>query len=285
MASLAIDGGLVRALLLEQHPDLAGLELREVRGGWDNRLFRIGDGLLARLPCREESAPLVAHEHRWLPELALRLPLPIPAPVRIGRPGCGFPWSWSIVPWFDGSSLLVTAADWQQVARDLGGFLGALHQPAPPGAPLNPWRGIPLADRTPILHTSLDRLGPAIDRTAVLGLWKDVLASGPWRGPALWIHGDIHPGNLLVAAGRLSAVIDFGDLTRGDPATDFSIAWMLPHDFRHELRSQAREVLDGAGWQRARGWALAMAITYLVGSAPGDPLIELGHATIAAVLE
>ena len=286
MASRTIGAGLVRALLRQQHPDLADLELREVRGGWDNRLFRIGHDLLARLPCRDESAPLVAHEQRWLPELAPRLPRPIPAPIRLGSPGRGFPWAWSIVPWFAGDSLLVVdSAESQHVARDLALFLGALHQPAPPDAPLNPWRGIPLADRTPILHASLDRLGPAIDRTSVLRVWQEVLAADPWCGPARWIHGDVHPGNLLVAAGRLSAVIDFGDLTSGDPATDCAVAWMLTRRFHDELRAEARDLLDDAAWQRARGWALAMAIAYLVGSAPGDPLIELGHATIAAVLE
>jgi aminoglycoside phosphotransferase (APT) family kinase protein len=285
VADAAIDVALVRALLREQHPDLADLELREVRGGWDNRLFRVGDGLLARLPCREVSAPLVAHELRWLPELAPRLPLPIPVPVRAGRPGCGYPWSWTIVPWLAGDCLLTNQPpDLPQAARDVARFLRALHEPAPVGAPANPWRGVPLAGRTSLLHTSLDRLDWTVDRAAVLGLWQDGLAADPWRGPALWLHGDLHPGNLLVAGGRISAVIDFGDLTTGDPATDFAIAWMLPRSFRDALREE-RGALDEAGWRRARGWALALAVAYMTGSEPGDALIDVGRATIAAVLE
>lgn len=286
MADAAIDGGLVRALLREQHPDLADLELREIRGGWDNRLFRIGDGLLARLPCRQASAPLVEHELRWLPELAPSLPQPIPVPLRTGRPGCGYPWSWSIVPWLPGESLLSSRPpDLSQAALDLAGFLHALHRPAPVDAPFNPWRGIPLTDRTSLLHTSLDGLGSAVDRAAVLGLWQEVLGADPWRGPTLWLHGDLHPGNLLVQDGRISAVIDFGDLTSGDPAIDFAIAWMLPRSFGDALRDAIPGALDDAGWKRARGWALALAIAYLTGSEPGDPLIDLGHATLAAVLE
>jgi len=35
-------------------------------------------------------------------------------------------------------------------------------------------------------------------------------------GPPLWLHGDLHPGNVLVSDGCLSGVIDFGDLTSGD---------------------------------------------------------------------
>jgi aminoglycoside phosphotransferase (APT) family kinase protein len=48
-----------------------------------------------------------------------------------------------------------------------------------------------------------------------------------WDGPPIWLHGDLHPFNLVVNQGRLSAVIDFGDLCAGDPATDLAVAWML----------------------------------------------------------
>jgi aminoglycoside phosphotransferase (APT) family kinase protein len=39
----------------------------------------------------------------------------------------------------------------------------------------------------------------------------------------VWLDGDLHPGNMLVIGGRLSGVIDFGDLTSGDPATDLAL--------------------------------------------------------------
>jgi len=97
-AEVAIDPSLVRALLREQHTDLVHLALVDIGEGWDNGLFRLGDDLAIRLPRRAVSAALVEHEQRWLPLLAPRLPLPIPAPLRIGRPGCGFPWYWSAYP-------------------------------------------------------------------------------------------------------------------------------------------------------------------------------------------
>ena len=95
-AEVAIDASLIRALLQEQHPDLAHLALVDVGEGWDNRLFRLGDDLAVRIPRRAVAAVLIEQEQRWLPQLAPRLPLPIPVPRRVGRPGCGFPWSWSI---------------------------------------------------------------------------------------------------------------------------------------------------------------------------------------------
>ncbi len=103
----------------------------------------------------------------------------------------------------------------------------------------------------------------------------------------MWIHGDLHPGNVLVSEGRLSAVIDFGDLSLGDPATDFAIAWMLTPAFRRALREAARDrpsPLDDDTWARARGWALALGLAYMAGSADGDPMIALGRRAIEAAL-
>ena len=102
VAEVDIDVELVAGLLADQHPDLAGLRLRPLAHGWDNESFRLGDDLVVRLPRRAAAAELVVHEQRWLGELAAELPVPIPAPVRTGRPGRGYPWSWSVVPWLAG---------------------------------------------------------------------------------------------------------------------------------------------------------------------------------------
>ena len=101
-AEVDVSPALLGRLLDAQHPDLAGLPVTVLANGWDNVVFRVGDGLLARLPRRELAAQLVSHEQRWLPDLAPRLPLPIPAPVRSGQPGLGYPWPWSIVPYLPG---------------------------------------------------------------------------------------------------------------------------------------------------------------------------------------
>jgi aminoglycoside phosphotransferase (APT) family kinase protein len=191
---VSIDATLVRALLAAQHPDLAHLPITAVGGGWDNRLFRLGDDLAVRLPCRPESAPLVEHEQRWLPVLGPLLPLPVPVPVRGGRPDQGYPWAWSVVPWFEGRSLLDTAVDDETAsARTLAGFLQALHKPASDDAPSNPWRGVPLSARTPVLHGHLEQLGADVDRVSVERTWNAVLAAPSWPGPPVWIHGDFHP--------------------------------------------------------------------------------------------
>src|SRR5882762_5710840 len=64
MPAAEVDVGpeVVRALLAEQHPDLADLDLVELAYGWDNAMYRLGDELTVRVPRRAMAAALVEHE-------------------------------------------------------------------------------------------------------------------------------------------------------------------------------------------------------------------------------
>lgn len=145
-AEVEIDERAAHALLLDQHPDLAGLPLRHVDSGWDNVMFRLGDELALRFPRRKIAAALIEHEQTWLPAVARSLPLPVPVPLRVGQPGRGYPWRWSILPWLTGTTADQCAPRSDQAAM-FGKFLASLHRPAPPDAPRNPYRGVPLRNR------------------------------------------------------------------------------------------------------------------------------------------
>src|SRR6266478_418669 len=125
-AEFQMDSSLVSGLLADQHPDLGHLPLRSVDAGWDNAMFRLGDNLAVRLPRRGVAATLIIHEQAWLPRLAAHLTMTVPAPVRLGTPGRGYPWHWSVVPWLKGITADQHAPELSQSSR-FGAFLRSLH--------------------------------------------------------------------------------------------------------------------------------------------------------------
>jgi aminoglycoside phosphotransferase (APT) family kinase protein len=284
-AEVDVDGALVRGLLADQRPDLSDLAVSPLGSGWDNFSFRLGSEHVVRLPRRSVAATLVENEARWLPTLATALPLPVPAPVFLGEPGRGYPWRWVISPWIGGGPVgdkgLLDAAG---ATQDLAAFLAALHQPAPSSAPRNPFRGIPLADRDSTTRQRIQLLESQVDAVALLEVWDEVLDIPVHSGQPIWLHGDLHPFNLLAEGGHLTGVIDFGDITSGDPATDLSVAWML---FDRPHRETFRAIYgdgDEDMWGRARGWAVSLATAYLAHSANNAAMGAVGRRTVEQIL-
>ncbi|MFB6822190.1 aminoglycoside phosphotransferase family protein [Streptomyces virginiae] len=262
-----ITAELVRDLLRDQHPDLADRPVRFGARGWDNQLWRLGEDLAVRLPWATPSADaLLRKEHAWLPVLAPGLPLPVPVPQRIGEPSERFPRPWIVTTWVPGEPAdrvpVTNAAD---AAEVLAGFLTALHRPAPEGAPLgNHGRGGPLADHAEAFVDGLaaaTEMGLIPDPDAVRAVWEDAVAAPVRSGPAVWLHGDLHPANVLTSGGTLCGVIDFGDLCAGDPACDLAAPWnLLPDGAVERFHATYRPAVDDATRRRARGWAAQRAL-------------------------
>lgn len=290
----------VTSVLAAGAPELLDLPRRIAAEGWDNVLVRLGDELVLRLPRRSQAAELVAHEQRWLPQLAPWLPVAVPVPVVAGAPAPGYPWPWSVLRWREGvvagSLPRDRARAWAPV---LAASFAALHRPASRGAPHNPFRAVPLAGRDSPVQERFergDRRG--LDLTAAREVWRCGLAAAAWAGPGLWVHGDPHPNNLLVRPGcapvregspdgpptgpdalagpdSLAALLDWGDLSAGDPACDLAAAWLA---FDAAGRASFRATYDAltigrtsdpGRWDRAAAWAVAMASSVVV-DAPGD---------------
>jgi aminoglycoside phosphotransferase (APT) family kinase protein len=284
-AEFALDSAFVAGLLAEQHPNLAHLPLRMVDAGWDNALFRLGDDLAVRLPRRAVAAPLIVHEQRWLPHLAGRLTLPIPAPYRMGTPARGYPWHWSVVPWLPGIAADQHAPDAAQ-ARPFAAFLRALHIPAPADAPANPFRGVPLQQRAAVVEARMQRLGSSLITPQIWQIWQ-VALHAPLDVPPTWLHGDLHPRNVLVEHGSITGIIDWGDLTAGDLATDLASIWMLftDPDARQQVLAAYGDLSD-ATLQRARGWAVLFGVMLLDSGLIDNPRnAVIGARTLQCVTE
>ncbi len=289
-AEIDVDETLVRTLLRDQFPDIAEQSLHLVGNGWDNVIFRLGDELVVRLPRRDVAAELIHNEQRCLAILAPRLPLPVPVPLHAGRPTAEYPWPWSVCAWFDGERASAAPPhDLNEAAETLASFVNALHTPAPPDAPVNPVRGGPHADRIERVSARIAASGAAgyllgTDVAQLDALWLELAGAPQWSDPPVWLHGDLHGSNMLTCDGRLSAVIDFGDITGGDPATDLAVAWIvLDAPSRAHFRTLVER--DDATWTRARAWALSFSVFYL-DARDEDPVMgRMGEHTLAQVLD
>lgn len=282
-ADIEVDDALVRRLLEEQHPDLAELPLRLVANGWDNVLYRLGDELVVRVPRRQLVAGLIENEQRWLPELAPDLPVPVPVPVRVGVPTEVFPYSWTVANWIEGElASHVPYSEHDSVAPVLADFVSHLHKPAPPNAPHNRFRGVPLEERAEPVEERF-RSGLIRNLSNVKERWNAALSARPWTAPPRWVHGDLHPANILIRDGALASVIDFGDMTAGDPATDLATAW-LTFDARGRAAFRAALDYDDATWTRARGWAISFGTAFVVISADNPDMVRIGTHALEQVL-
>ena len=100
---LPIDIELARQLINQQFPEFSGEPLKAMTStGSTNRLFRLGEDLLVRLPRQPGGGTAIEKERDWLPQIE-PLPVTVPQLVNIGEPALGYPEPWAIVRWLEGT--------------------------------------------------------------------------------------------------------------------------------------------------------------------------------------
>lgn len=261
---IVIDIATVHHLISTQFPKWRDLPIYPVAmTGWDNKTFRLGESMLIRMPSALRYAAQVEKEQKWLPKLAPLLPLPISTPLALGKPSNDYPWNWSIYQWLEGDTAATGyIANLCDFARSLGQFLISLHHIETKGGPLaglhSFYRGGSLTNYDSETRKMIIALKGKIDTNAATEVWEKALET-TWKNSEVWVHGDISAGNLLVKNGQLSGVIDFGQLSVGDPSCDLAIAWTL---FNGESREAFRKTLplDSETWARGRAWTLWKAM-------------------------
>ncbi|MFF3348844.1 aminoglycoside phosphotransferase family protein [Streptomyces sp. NPDC002779] len=274
----AIDTALARRLVDTQFPHWAALPLTLLDpAGSDHVIHRLGDDLAVRLPRHAGAGRQAVKESEWLPRLAPHLPLPVPTPVAVGEPDFGYPWPWAVSRWLDGDVATAEAlGDSSRAAVQLAEFLLALQEFTPDDFAAHHARkdltGQPLADRDRSTRGAIRGVGGSFDADAMTRLWDAALDSPGWDRPPVWFHGDFHTGNLLTVDGRISAVIDFGELGIGDPARDMMIAFTLM-SARSRATFRAALGIDDATWTRGRGWALATGLNAYTSYAATNPRV------------
>jgi aminoglycoside phosphotransferase (APT) family kinase protein len=288
---LVVTTATVRRLVREQFPSWRALPVRAVHGpGTVNAIFRVGDVYAARFPLQPEDPEGVrsrlAAEAEAARELHEATRVPTPRPVALGEPGAGYPLPWSVQTWLPGTTADdVDVSGSEVLARDLAALIRELRAVPTRGRRFTgDNRGGDLRRHDAWVETCLARSEGLLDVGRLRRLWAR------WRelpriAPDVMSHGDLVPGNVLVAGGRLAGLLDTGGFGPADPALDLVAAWHLldvaPRQLlRHELDSGDVE------WRRGMAWALEQALGLVwYYDATNPAMASLGRRTLTRLLE
>jgi aminoglycoside phosphotransferase (APT) family kinase protein len=280
----------VRALLDEQFPQWRDLPIKAVPSqGTVNALFRIGAEFVARFPLRptdvDEARRFLETEADAARELLGHTRFPTPEPIALGEPGVGYPMPWSIQTWLPGT--IATPDDpagSEPFAHDLAEFIHGVRGIDTKGRTFNgSGRGGDLQAHEEWMQTCFAQSEDLFDVPRLRKLWAD-LRELPHNAADVMNHTDLIPGNVLVADGRLTGILDVGGLGPADPALDLVAAWHLLEDGpRQALRDDLG--CDDLEWARGRAWALIQALGvgwYYVETNP--PMSLMGIRTIERIM-
>ncbi len=193
---VAVDDELARRLIGAQFPALADASLRRIGQGWDNVAYLVAERYIFRFPQRKTAGPLMAREIKLLPHLTGALPIAIPRIQFAGAPQDEYPWHFAGYEILLGRDACVRPLSDEErglLATDLGRVLRALHD----------------IDPQPLIRDGLPD-DAALD------------------GPLCVVHGDLYARHLLFnERGKLSAIIDWGDLHYGNAAADLMCLYLM----------------------------------------------------------
>jgi aminoglycoside phosphotransferase (APT) family kinase protein len=283
---LTVPEAVVGDLIAAQFPRWRGLPVRRLASaGTVNAIFRVGDKLAARFPLRAgdpaAAGRALAAEAAAAREVAAATRFPVPEPVARGEPGPGYPLPWSVQTWLPGVTGDVRdPARSDAFARDLAEFIAGVRAIGTRGRVFRGnGRGGDLAGHDEWVADCLRHSAGLLDVPRLTRLWQE-LRELPREAPDVMSHGDLTPGNVLVADGHLAGVLDLGQFGPADPGLDLISAWnLLEAGPRAELRAALR--CPDLDWERGRAWAFEQAIGLVWYYAASNPVMSrLGRVTL-----
>lgn len=261
------DSDLVCRIIDDQFPILRERQPERIGVGYDIEVWRISNDLAVRLPRRTSAFLFVEREIAHLPSMPQDLPLAVPRIEAVGSASESLPGPWFVTQYLPGvSGNEATLSQCARGAVDLGVTLASIHALSTRGVDNVSARGMPIETRRSFFERELDHL-PKWAAEISQDYFNRAARSDVEKGK-VFLHGDVHRGNLIVHGGRPTALIDFGDLGYGDRAGDlgggiFSVGFGV-----HQELLEAYGSASDATLVRALGWACYLAVrNFSVGDA------------------
>jgi aminoglycoside phosphotransferase (APT) family kinase protein len=262
------------ALIHDNFPDLRWQDYRVNNEGWDHEVVILDNEVVFRFPNDDDYRDALRTEIDVLKLLKPLSSVAIPDYTYIPKTVAfaGYP----MIPGevlskkaFDSLSEL----DRLDIAKQLAGLLSTMHTLIRNGYDVS---AVPLSyvkeDQQAIKQLAAQHFGAVLsvsERDTVQKILADVDALLTRQLPEVLIHGDVYSNHLLWdSKTNVLGLIDFSDMTRGDPAIDFAELYEYGSSFVRAVYDQYTGLKDDTflerAWQYQRWVGVYMMSDYFV---------------------
>lgn len=283
---ILVTEALVKQCIQEQFADLTPIaEIECIGEGWDNKVYLINQKIIFRFPHREVATQLIIRENKVLSALQANISLDIPNPIYSGEPSEIYPYTfqgYKILAGDSGCYANLSVEQREQSIAPLAEFLYQLHQFQEPQA-LAMGAKYQVFDRTNldmVLDTLDDHANKLVTR-GIVTIDQEILQQEISIAKSIvlpdnkvLVHGDMHCRHLMFQEGKLTGVIDWGDVGINSPAVDLAVIFSFYPASAHAEFLKIYGEVDPQTWAYARFLGLYSAINLLLyGFDVGDELL------------
>jgi aminoglycoside phosphotransferase (APT) family kinase protein len=231
---------LVHNLICSQFPQLSSKRIQRLGYGWDNTVYLVGDEFVFRFPRRIVAIDLLRMEGKILPKLTEFITIPYSMPLFYGEGTNDYPAPFLGYSYLPGAFPIGLSDEQRALSvTTLAQFLKRLHE-----------FPVQLAQEYGVSYDTRNLTDIALRKEKMLKILSDLtihiqeeercaiaeylhrLKTDQEKQRYVFLHGDLHFKNMLVDKnGKISGIIDWGDINIGHPACDLNIVYSFfsPH--------------------------------------------------------
>jgi aminoglycoside phosphotransferase (APT) family kinase protein len=225
---------LVYNLICSQFPQLSSKRIQRLGYGWDNTVYLVGDEFVFRFPRRKVAIDLLRMEGEILPKLTDYITIPYSKPLFYGEENSDYPTPFLGYSYLPGEFPIGLTDEQRALSvSTLAQFLKRLHEfPVQVAKEIGvPYDTRNLTDITLRKEKMLNFLSDLTlhiqeEERCAIEEYLNRLKTEQVKQRYVFLHGDLHFKNILVDKfGKISGIIDWGDMNIGHPACDLNFVY------------------------------------------------------------
>lgn len=253
-ADIEVSADEVQQLIYTQFPLLSAMRIQNLGYGWDNNVYLVGEEFIFRFPRRKIAVDSIRLEGRMLKKLEDNITIPYPKPMFYGEGDRDYPFPFLGYTYVPGEFPIGLTNEQRSLSVSLlAQFLRKLHSfpvgiAQDNGVPVDHRKLTEITQRKEKMQKFLSHHAAHLteEEYRTIAVYLSQLKIERAQPREVFLHGDLHFKNMLVdKEGKLSGIIDWGDMNIGHPACDLNVAYSyLPPEERKAFFKEYGEVND-----------------------------------------